>query len=311
MLVRLVLFFEYYKTSKIWKCLKKAFSYEKPSWVGFQGILQKIVIYFQISAALILLIFGTKETLFIEGNMKKLAIPAIAWCLVRLFGAFSNSIDDVKILEENGSDVATGLAANVWFSFYKYAVQSDIKKKMQEFTKDTKELMIGRSDICSCSTQIDRIRAFEKLIVLLPNNCHRDKKLDLGRDEKIYQHIPGLCDLHCFADGNTRKCLEKQWIEFTLPKHVRKDPAKLDVYWIFENFEDEEEYAKASCEERKRNDKAKILITYDFPQLLQSVMGPGKGWEPTEKPLARRRNIEKFKKIIQETFIQTDYSWFR
>ena len=81
--------------------------------------------------------------------------------------------------------------------------------------------------------------------------------------------------------------------------------------FVLENFEDEEEYAKASCEERKRNDKAKILITYDFPQLLQSVMGPGKGWEPTEKPLARRRNIEKFKKIIQETFIQTDYSWFR
>ena len=152
MLVRLVLFFEYYKTSKIWKCLKKAFSYEKPSWVAFQGILQNILIYSQILAALILLIFGTKETLFIEGNMKKLTIPAIAWCLVRLFGVFSNSIDDVKILEENGSDVATGLAANVWFSFYKYAVQSDIKKKMQEFTKDTKELMIGRSDICSCST---------------------------------------------------------------------------------------------------------------------------------------------------------------
>ena len=247
---------------------------------------------------MILLVPVTKDVLSLEDNTKKLTIPAFVWFLVRLFGAFDSSLDDVTVLEDNRYDVAPGLAANCWFSFLEHVVKSGIKGKMQELTKDLKEAMIGKSEIEISSSQLEGMRSYEKLIILLPSNCYRDKKTDLAKDEKIYQHIPGLCDP------------QKHWIQVDLPRHVRKDPAKLQVYWIFEKSEDEEEYERSSSEERERNDKPKILFTYDFPQLLQSVMGPGKGWEPKKRPAARKRNIEKFKKVIKD-LINTDCYRFR
>ena len=178
------------------------------------------------------------------------------------------------------------------------------QKGFEEYTKDLKESMWKTAAIDEYfNIQIENIRSYNKLIILLPSNCHRDKKLDLARDEKIFQHLPGLCLAECF-EGNS-KCLTRHSIEVPLPLHVRKDPATLNVYWIFENKEDEVEYEEASLEQRLENARPKILILYDFPQLLQSVMGPGKGWEPAERPLARKRNIEKFKKIIQD-FIKSD-----
>ena len=233
-----------------------------------------------------------------QDNIKKLIIPAFAWFVVRLFGGFSSSLEDVTVLEDNRYDVAPGLAANCWVSFLEHVVKSDVKGKMQEFTKDLKEAMIGRSEVEFLNPQLDGIRSYDSLIVLLPSNCHRDKKKDLARDEKIYQHIPGLSDS------------QKYWISVDLPRHVRKDPAKLPVYWIFENSEDEAEYEQSNEDERERNDKPKILFTYDFPQILQSVMGPGKGWEPDKRPAARKRNIEKFKKVIKD-LIHTDCYRFR
>ena len=257
---------------------------------------------------LILVVVGTltmPEILLLEDNLKKLCIPAFAWFLLKRFGAFSNSVDDIEMLEQNRSDVAPGLAANCWFGFHQYVVKNNIKEKMEEFTKDIKEAMWNNAAIDEFfNIQIEKIRSYNKLIILLPNNCHRDKKLDLARDEKIFQHLPGLCRAECFT-GNSSKCLTKYSIDILVPLHVRKDPATLNVYWIFENKEDEVEYEEASLEERLQNARPKIFILYDFPQSLQSVMGPGKGWEPSERPLARKRNLEKFKKIIQD-FIKSD-----
>ena len=244
------------------------------------------------------------EVLMLEDNTKNLCIPAFAWFLLKRFGAFSNSVDDIEMLEQNRYDVAPGLAANCWFSFHEHLVKNNIKEKMEEFTKDIKEAMWNTAAIDEYfNIQIENIRSYNKLMILLPSNCHRDKKLDLARDEKIFQHLPGLCRRECFE--GTSKCLTKHSIEILLPLHVRKDPATLNVHWIFENKEDEVEYEEASLEQRLENGRPKIFILYDFPQLLQSVMGPGKGWEPTERPLARKRNIEKFKKIIQD-FIRSD-----
>ena len=100
-------------------------------------------------------------------------------------------------------------------------------------------------------------------------------------------------------------CLNKLSIDIPLPLHVRKDPTTLNVYWIFERPGDEMEFEQDTLEQQLLNAKPKIFIVYDFPQLLQSVMGPGKGWEPSERPLARKRSLEKFKKIIQD-FIKSD-----
>ena len=256
---------------------------------------------------LILVVVGTltmPEILLFEDNLKKLCIPAFAWFLLRRFGAFSNSLGDLEMLEQNRSDVAPGLAANCWFSFHQHLVKSNIKEKMEEFTKDIQEAMFNKAQIDEFfNIQIENIRSYNKLMILLPSNCHRDKKLDLASDEKIFQHLPGLCRPECFE--GTSKCLTKLTIDIPLPLHVRKDPATLNVHWIFENKEDEVEYEEASLEERLQNARPKILILFDFPQSLQSVMGPGKGWEPSERPLARKRNLEKFKKIIQD-FIKSD-----
>lgn len=257
--------------------------------------------------------FVSKDIILLEDNIKWLTIPGFAWFILKLFGAFSTSIDDINILEENRYDVGSGLAANCWFSFLEYGVKSNIKEKMQEFTKDIKEAMIGKSEIefLNFNTQIENFRSFEKLLVLLPDNCLGFKKIDLALDEKIFQHIPGYCDEQYFGeDIKNLKCPGKHKIEFTLPKHIRKDPASLNVYWIFENAEDEMDYQNSSKQQKMKNDKPKIFIVYDFPQLLQSVMGPGKGWEPEERPLARKRNLDKFKKIIQD-FIKTDHCVFR
>ena len=79
--------------------------------------------------------------------MKKLCIPAFTWFSLRRFGAFSNSLDDIEMLEENRSDVAPGLAANCWFSFHQHLVKNNIKEKMEEFTKDIKEAMFNKAQI--------------------------------------------------------------------------------------------------------------------------------------------------------------------
>ena len=251
-----------------------------------------------------LVTLAVSDILLLEDNMKKLCIPALAWFLLRHFGAFSNSLDDLEMLEQNRYDVAPGLAANCWFSFHQHVVKSNIREKMEEFTKDIQEAMFNKAEINEFfNIQIENIRSYNKLIILLPSNCYRDKKLNLASDEKIFQHLPGLCRAECFE--GLGKCLTKHNIEIPLPLTVRRDPATLNVYWIFANKEDEMEYEEATLEQQLQNTRPKILILYDFPQTLQSVMGPGQGKGFDERPLARKRNIEKFKKIIQD-FIKSD-----
>ena len=260
-------------------------------------------------AGLVTLTVKVPEILLLEDNLKKLCIPAFAWFLLRRFGAFSNSLGDLEMLEQNRSDVAPGLAANCWFSFHQHVVKSNIKEKMEEFTKDIQEAMFNKAQIDEFfNIQIENIRSYNKLIILLPSNCHRDKKVNLARDEKIFQHLPGLCRAECFE--GLSKCLTKHNIEIPLPLHVRKDPATLNVHWIFENKEDEVDYEESTLEQRLQNARPKIFFLSDFPQLLQSVMGPGKGWEPSQRPLARKRGVEKFKKIIQD-FIKSEFYPFR
>ena len=191
----------------------------------------KYLLYFQLIIVLILSSFVTKDIILLEENIKKLIIPAFAWFLVKLLRAFSSSTEDINILECNRYDVGPGLASNFWFGFLEHAVKSNLKEKMQEFTKDIKETMIGKSG--EFNSQIENIRGYNKLILLLPTNCYRDKARDLAKDEKIFQHLPGYCREKCFGEGI--KCPRKRFIEFSLAKHMRKDPATLNVYWIFEN----------------------------------------------------------------------------
>merc|ERR1712013_190482 len=70
------------------------------------------------------------------------------------------------------------------------------------------------------------------------------------------------------------------------------------------NIRDEGNLKEKKEKKKKAN---KIFIIFDFPQLLQSPMGPRRGWEEHNRPGARIKNIKSFEKTLKKLLQCNDY----
>ena len=84
---------------------------------------------------------------------------AFVWALLRMSGAFENSLDDMEILEENNAQLGPGLAASYWFGFLSTALKGDIPRNMEEFEQRLQERMENTQTACN-------IRSFKKMLCL-------------------------------------------------------------------------------------------------------------------------------------------------
>ena len=211
----------------------------------------------------------------------------------RFTNSFNNSmIDDLDILDEQQANVGPGLAANYWFRFLEFIFKDNFnfREKMSDHLKDVKERIMGKKNYFDL--QSENISAHYKFIILLPSDCVVDKS---GWErEGVFKHVPGYCPPTC----EHQKFEGKYYVKHDIPVKLDNNTQSLHVHWIFRHEEDEEEFLQQSEHQRSTNNKEKILVVLDFPQLLKSAMGPRKGWEEHERPGARRKNLSLFRKMI-------------
>jgi len=211
---------------------------------------------------------------------------AAIWACFKMFGVFDNSLEDLEILEESNAELGPGLAANYWFSFLKPALKADIRTKMEENLRSMRNEGLGAN-----------YRNFSKLILPLPDDCY----LKI-RDESY------LKEENIFKDTELSDGIKEvdNHLEFKMEAGERRNHIRQAVYWIYESQEFEEEAdTKEKIEKKKKANK--IFIIFDFPQLLQSAMGPDRGWEEKNKPGAREKNIHSFKKTLKKLLQCNDY----
>lgn len=212
--------------------------------------------------------------------------PVVAvWACLRMFGAFDNSLEDMEILEESNAELGPGLAANYWFSFLKPALKADIRTKMEENLRSMRKEGVGAN-----------YRNFPKLILPLPDDCNLNIR-DEGnlKEENIFKDTE-------LSDG----IKVDNHLEFKMEAGERRNHIRQTVYWIYESPEYEKEAdSKEKIEKKKKANK--IFIIFDFPQLLQSAMGPRRGWEEHNRPGARIKNIKSFEKTLKKLLQCNDY----
>jgi len=251
------------------KVVKEVFS-------NSHGQIQKAILLLLIS--LVLCTYGKKnvETPIVNEMIVQAFPVAFVWALLRMSGAFENSLDDMEILEENNAQLGPGLAASYWFGFLSTALRGDIPRNMEEFEQRLQERMENTQSACN-------IRSFKKMILLIPDDCQlKIKDEAFLREEKIFR----CQDLFSEArEGNFQN------IRFRFDPEHRRDPIEQNVYWIYES----EQYESSDATEIDRRNASKILIIFDFPQVLQSAMGCDRAWDQT----ARASNISSFQEKIK------------
>ena len=122
---------------------------------------------------------------------------------------------------------------------------------------------------------IENITYFNKLIILIPHNCQVtwDNKEQLEQEKIFY-----LGDLII---------------------HTARHTVNQAVYWIYQSEEDEE---------IKPENGKKILVFFDFPQILHSAMGDNRGFvDDDETSEIRRKNIESFIKTLENLIRVSDH----
>lgn len=222
----------------------------------------------------------------------------VVWACLRMFGAFENSLEDMQILDESNAELGPGLAANYWFSFLKPALMADIRQKMEENLRSVQKLKVKVETDGTWKPQIGaNYRNFDKFIIPLPDDCHlkiRDERI--LKTENIFK-CTELCD-------GTQDCDHD--LEFKLEAGQKRKAINQTVHWIYESPEHEAEADTPEKKEKKKNAN-KIFIIFDFPQLIQSAMGPDRGWGEQDRPGARRKNIHSFKKTLKSLLNCNEY----
>jgi len=110
--------------------------------------------------------------------------------------------------------------------------------------------------------------------------------------ECVFKHVPGLCHESVFKEDNRSQCPWPHKVNFD-------DRMSSKVFWIFKDAEDENEFSRSSFQMKSINSKPKIFVILDFPQLIQSVMGPGEKKGFDKYPEARKKNLKKFKDVVE------------
>jgi len=251
-----------------------------------------------------ILILATVISLFLHYlghvnlDLKICSVVAFVWFCLRIFRLLNNVIEDMEMLEDTHAMLGPGLAANYWVSFLRWALKSDIRQKMEDYQRSVLQMS---SKIQKDGTAIVAdYRSFDKFIILLPDDCHlkiRDERI--LKEENIFECIPELC--------LGASCSHK--IEFELDAELKRKPMKQNVQWIYEKAEYEKEATTPEMKEEKRNSK-KIFVVFDFPQLLQSAMGPDRGWDEKDQPGARKKNIKSFKKTLNNLMNPSEFKQF-
>lgn len=252
---------------------------------------------------------------------------ALLYALMRSYGAFEHRLEELEVLEENNAHLGPGLAANYWFSFLKWMVKGDLTDaKGEKSVNDLKDAIIeakinaeegDQGNIEPDGGMMTKLKQeggvhfapFEKLIILLPKSCHlKTKGAEDWKKENVFilchpdaQGEPLCqCKIKCDPTCIHRNCSHD--FHFKLDPIMKRDPIKMTVHWIYENEDDE----------RIQNSEGnKIFVMFDFPMLLQSAMGPGKGWEEDDRPGARTKNIRTFKETLNKFLNSNEYKRYR
>merc|ERR1712106_762402 len=250
-----------------------------------------------VISSLLLQYYGQANFCFSELVIR--ICPVVVWAILRMFGAFENSLEDLEILEERNAELGPGLAANYWFSFLKPALKADIRTKMDENLLSLRSLNNEMETDGEWKPQIGaNYRNFSKLMIPLPDDCHlkiRDERI--LKEENIFK-CTELCD------GTKDSCQHN--LEFRLEVGERRVSIKQTVYWIYESQEFEREADTPEKKDKKKNAN-KIFIIFDLPQLLQSAMGPDRGWEEKNRPGAREKNVRSFRKTLKSLLQCNEY----
>eukprot|EP00092_Neocalanus_flemingeri_P024730 GFUD01026819.1.p1 GENE.GFUD01026819.1~~GFUD01026819.1.p1 ORF type:complete len:382 (-),score=108.29 GFUD01026819.1:334-1479(-) len=252
-----------------------------------------------VLAAIIL--YSGKGHLNLLEMVSRMSTIGVVWCCLRMSGAFENSLEDMQILEESNAELGPGLAANYWFSFLKPALTADIRQKMEESLGSVQNQQVHIETDGTWKPQVGaNYRNFKKIIILFPDDCHlkiRDERI--LKEENIFK-CTEMCD-------GTSEC--SHYLEFPLEAVQKRAPIKQNVYWIYESSEYEKEADTPVKKEKKKNAN-KIYIIFDFPQLIQSAMGPDRGWDEDDRPGARKKNIHSFKKTLRSLLNCNDYKQY-
>ena len=120
------------------KIVKEVFS-------NSHGQIQRAVVLLLIS--LFLCTYGKKifEASLVNEIIAQAFPVAFVWALLRMSGAFENSLDDMEILEENNAQLGPGLAASYWFGFLSTALKGDIPRNMEEFEQRLQDYVLKRN----------------------------------------------------------------------------------------------------------------------------------------------------------------------
>eukprot|EP00092_Neocalanus_flemingeri_P019518 GFUD01021144.1.p1 GENE.GFUD01021144.1~~GFUD01021144.1.p1 ORF type:complete len:305 (-),score=65.03 GFUD01021144.1:317-1231(-) len=190
------------------------------------------------------------------GEVVKQALPwTIVWTLTRILEVFEFELDTQDILEESNALLGPGLAANYWFKLLKPLIEGRIRRKVTDFVRS-----LERTDI----------RSFNKLIILIPDNCD----LRMTREDLEGQNIFNLGDI---SFAGLDQC----------------------VYWIHESAQDEES---------QKEDAQKILVLFDIPKILESAMGENRDYEDEDIIEFRMRNVNDFQDTIENLMNSVDYN---
>ena len=146
------------------------FFQKKRIWKSFESVFIKRQTQFWVIILLGLLSWLPVRALG-HVDYQHCLVVAFVWFLFRTFGMTNSGLEDLSLLEDTHADLGPGLAANYWMSFLQWALKSDISQKMEDY----------HQDYCKTfGTVVSRSRAFEKFIILLPDDC--DLQI---RDERI------------------------------------------------------------------------------------------------------------------------------
>eukprot|EP00092_Neocalanus_flemingeri_P029762 GFUD01032310.1.p1 GENE.GFUD01032310.1~~GFUD01032310.1.p1 ORF type:complete len:346 (+),score=80.50 GFUD01032310.1:44-1039(+) len=216
--------------------------------------------HFSVTILLFISLCFVSTSQDVKGVVKQVLPWMMVWALTRMFGVFDHELDTQEILDETNALLGPGLAANYWFALIKPVVQRGIQRKVTNFLRSRE-----RTDI----------RSFNKLIILIPDNC----QLRVTKGDLEAQNIFSLGEI---------------FFQTERPQGIEQS-----VYWIYESAKDEE---------TKNKHGQKILFLFDFPQILQSAMGENRGYREEEIPEVRKRNIKAFQDTLENLMDSVDHN---
>ena len=195
---------------------------------------------------------------------------SFVWFLVRESNAFDNLVDENKNLRDLNAELGDFMALSYWLKFLHPFVAGNIKQKMSQHLA------------CEYGANF---KCFQKLIILLPSSCHLHlDENDLERGD-VSKHLE-----HCSDD-----CESAHSIKFPSTCHGYSDIHQT-MHWIYRDTKEE-----------TQNRNEKIVVMFHFPQIIRSMMGPGRDWEEKKRPGGRQRNVEQMKEKLVDLLLSNGY----